>query len=183
MTRSTTFRTVLAALMLALPMALGLTARLSADEKSRLTDEVQEATAALIKRDDSLSSEIAKAAGYAVFPGVGKGGIGLGAAYGNGQVVVNGTAIAKTSLTQVTIGLQLGGQKYVEMILFEDQKTLDRFLEGKFTFAAQASAVAIASGASANAKYSDGVKVITMTIGGLMYEASLGGQKFSVDKY
>lgn len=183
MTRSTTLRTALAALVLALPVAFLLTARLSADEKSRLTEEVQEAVAKLMKRDDSLAGEIAKASGYAVFPGVGKGGLGVGAAYGNGQVIVDGTPVAKTSLTQVTIGFQLGGQKYVEMILFENQQTLDRFLEGKFTFAAQASAVAVSSGASANAKYSDGVKVITMTIGGLMYEASLGGQKFSVEKY
>jgi len=183
MTRSTRFRTVLMALALAMPMALSLTTTLVADEKSRLTEEVQEATAALIKRDDSLAGEIAKAAGYAVFPGIGKGGLGVGAAYGSGQVVVNGTPVARTKLTQVTIGFQLGGQKYVEMILFENQKTLDRFLEGKFTFAAQASAVAVSSGASANAKYSDGVKVITMTIGGLMYEASLGGQKFGIEKY
>jgi lipid-binding SYLF domain-containing protein len=183
MTRSSFLRAALTALAVALPMAFLLTTPLAADEKSRLTEEVQEATAALVKRDESLAGEIAKAAGYAVFPGVGKGGLGLGAAYGSGQVVVNGTPVARVKLTQVTIGFQLGGQKYVEMILFENQKTLDRFLEGKFTFAAQASAVAVSSGASANAKYSNGVKVITMTIGGLMYEASLGGQKFSVDKY
>lgn len=154
-----------------------------ADEKSRLTEETTEATNALVKKDPSLSAEIAKAAGYAIFPGVGKGAIGIGGAHGGGQVIVNGAPIAKTTLTQVTIGLQLGGQKYIEMILFEDQAALDRFLDGKFTMAAQASAVAVASGASANAKYSNGVKVITMAVGGLMYEASIGGQKFNVDKY
>jgi lipid-binding SYLF domain-containing protein len=154
-----------------------------ADERSRLTEETQEATDALMKHDPSLKAEISSAAGYAVFPGVGKGAIGVGGARGTGQVIVGGKPIAKTTLTQVTVGLQLGGQKYVEMILFQDKKALDQFLDGKFTMAAQASAVAAASGAAANAKYSGGVKVITMAVGGLMYEASVGGQKFGIEKY
>jgi len=154
-----------------------------ADERSRLTEEVQEAKAALIKHDSSLNGEIGKSAGYALFPGVGKGAIGVGGARGTGQVVVKGSSIAKVTLTQVTVGLQLGGQKYVELILFENQKALDQFLDGKFTMAAQASAVAAASGAAANAKYANGVKVITMAVGGLMYEASVGGQKFGIEKY
>ena len=91
--------------------------------------------------------------------------------------------VAKTTLTQVTVGLQLGGQKYRELILFQDKAALDKFLEGKFTMAAQVSAVAAASGAAANAKYANGVKVITMAVGGLMYEASVGGQKFGIEKY
>ncbi len=154
-----------------------------ADERGRLTEDTQKATAALIKHDPSLKEEIAKAAGYAIFPGVGKGGILVGGARGTGQVISGDKPIAKTTLTQVTVGLQLGGQKYVELILFENETALNRFLEGKFTMAAQASAVAAASGAAANAKYSDGVKVITMAIGGLMYEASVGGQKFGIERY
>jgi lipid-binding SYLF domain-containing protein len=154
-----------------------------ADERSRLADEAKEAVAALVKHDPTIQTEMTNAAGYAIFPGVGKGGIGLGGARGTGQVVSNGTALAKTTLTQVTVGLQLGGQKYIELILFENRAALDRFLDGKFTMAAQASAVAAASGAAANAKYADGVKVITMAIGGLMYEASVGGQKFGIERY
>jgi lipid-binding SYLF domain-containing protein len=153
------------------------------DERSRLTEETKEATEALIKHDPSLKAEIDKAPGYAIFPGVGKGGIGIGGARGTGQVIAKGKPIAKTTLTQVTVGLQLGGQKYVELILFENQAALDQFLGGKFTMAAQASAVAAASGAAANAKYSGGVKVITMAVGGLMYEASVGGQKFGIERY
>ncbi len=183
MTFATSIRTGFTAVAFALSLnALHPTPAL-ADEKSRMTEETKEATDTLVKRDPSLADEMAAAAGYAVFPGVGKGGIGLGAARGNGQVIVNGAPIAKTTLTQVTIGLQLGGQKYIEMILFENKEALDRYLAGKFTLAAQASAVAAASGASANAKYSDGVKVVTAAIGGLMYEATVGGQKFSVERY
>ena len=154
-----------------------------ADERSRLTEQAQDATAALLKHDPSIKREIASAAGYAIFPGVGKGGLGIGAARGTGQVISKGAPLAKATLTQVTLGLQLGGQKYIELILFENQAALDRFLGGTFAMAAQASAVAAASGAAANARYSDGVKVITMALGGLMYEASIGGQKFGIQRY
>lgn len=154
-----------------------------ADERSRLTEEVTEAVAKFVKTDPSVKKDMGAAAGYAVFPGVGKGGIGIGAARGTGQVLTKGKVLAKVTLTQVTVGLQLGGQKYAELILFENQEALNRFLTGAFTMAAQASAVAAASGAAANAKYANGVKVVTMTIGGLMYEASVGGQKFNVERY
>ena len=170
-------------LIIVTAIALCGAAPVRGDERSRLTEEVQEARAALIKHDTSLNSEIGKAAGYALFPGVGKGAIGVGGARGTGQVIVKGAPFAKVTLTQVTVGLQLGGQKYVELILFENQKALDQFLGGKLTMAAQASAVAAASGAAANAKYAGGVKVITMAVGGLMYEASVGGQKFGIERY
>jgi hypothetical protein len=154
-----------------------------ADDRAELTAEAKEAVAAMVKKDPSLSTEIAASAGYAIFPGVGKGAIGIGGARGTGQVIVNDTAVAKVTLTQVTLGLQLGGQKYMEMILFEDKGALDQFLSGQFTLTAQATAVALQSGAAANAKYAGGVKVVTMALGGLMYEAAVGGQKFNVDKY
>ena len=170
-------------MMAAVTSAATISASLAADDRSKLTAEAQEAASALITHDPSLKGEIDGAAGYAIFPGVGKGGIGLGGARGTGQVFSHGAAVAKTTLTQVTIGLQLGGQKYVEIILFENRAALDRFLAGKFTLSAQASAVAAKAGAAANAKYADGVKVVTMAIGGLMYEASVGGQKFGIERY
>lgn len=149
----------------------------------RLGEDGQGALMALQKKDPTLETEILSAAGYVIFAGVGKGGLGIGAARGTGQLYVKEEAIAKVTLTQVTIGLQLGGQKYIELVLLENQDALESFLASKFTMAAQVSAVAAASGASANAKYSGGVKVVTMAIGGLMYEASIGGQKFKVEKY
>jgi lipid-binding SYLF domain-containing protein len=164
-------------------LTMCLAVSIAADERSRMTDESKEAVDALVRRDESVRTEIEKAPGYAIFPGVGKGGIGVGGARGSGQVFAGGTAVAKVTLTQVTVGLQLGGQKYIELIVFENQVALDGFLAGKFTMAAQASAVAAASGGAANAKFENGVKVITMAKGGLMYEASVGGQKFNVTKY
>ncbi|MGE0450304.1 MAG: YSC84-related protein [Vicinamibacterales bacterium] len=169
--------------VLAVALGLAAAAPAGADERSRLTEEVNEARAALTEKDPSLAAEISRAAGYALFPGVGKGAMGIGAARGTGQVVVKGNHVAKVTLTQVTIGFQLGGQKYVELILFENESVLRDFMDDSFTMAAQVSAVAAASGAAANAKYTNAVKVITMAVGGLMYEASVGGQKFNVSRY
>ena len=140
---------------------------------------VTEAMAEFTKADPRLRKEIDKAAGYAIFPSVGKGAIGIGGAHGKGWVYERGTLVGETSLTQVTIGLQLGGQAYRELILFKDQTSLDDFRRGNFELDAQASAVAVTAGASANLKYNKGVAILTMAKGGLMYEASVGGQKFS----
>jgi lipid-binding SYLF domain-containing protein len=120
-----------------------------------------------------------KAYGYAVFPTVAKAGMGIGGAYGKGKVYEKGTLIGTSSLTQLTIGFQLGGQAYSEIIFFKDKKALDDFKSGNFELGAQASAVAVTAGASADADYDKGVAIFTQAKGGLMYEASVGGQKFS----
>lgn len=139
-----------------------------------------------------------KSHGYAVFPTIGKGGIGVGGAYGKGRVFVGGKHVGDTSMGQLTIGFQLGGQAYSQIIFFEDKRAFEEFSSGNFEFGAQASAVAITAGASAAAttagssagasggkndattvgKYSGGMAVFTVAKGGLMYEASIGGQKF-----
>ena len=124
-----------------------------------------------------------KARGYAVFPNVGKGGIGIGGARGSGEVFEKGNVIGKTTLTQLSIGFQLGGQAFSQIIFFKDKKSLERFTEGNFEFGASASAALISEGANASADYSDGVAVFTYSKGGLMYEASIGGQKFSYAEY
>ena len=121
--------------------------------------------------------------GYAVLYSVGKGGIGVGGASGKGTVYEAGTPVADVRMTQVTVGLQLGGQKYAEVIFFEDEEAYDRFMGDNFEFSAQTSAIALKSGVSANAEYRDGVLVFTMAIGGLMYEASVGGQKFKTEEF
>jgi len=97
---------------------------------------------------------------------------------GNGIVYERGVMIGKAKMSQVSVGFQLGGQAYRELIFFENQESLDRFKKNKFEFSAQASAVAAKAGASANAQYRDGVMIYTQQKGGLMYEASVGGQKF-----
>lgn len=105
--------------------------------------------------------------------------MGVGGAYGKGEVYERGRLVGYSSITQLTIGLQLGGQAYSEIIFFRDRSDLDDFRNGNFEFGAQASAVAITAGASANAGYSNGVAVFTLAKGGLMYEATVAGQKFN----
>ena len=135
------------------------------------------------KNISSLKPYFKKARGYAVFPNVGKGGIGIGGARGKGEVFEKGNVIGSTTLTQVSIGLQLGGQAFSQIIFFKDKKSLERFTQGNFEFGASASAALISEGANASADYSDGVAVLTFSKGGLMYEASIGGQKFSYKEY
>ncbi len=121
--------------------------------------------------------------GYAVFPTVSKGAIGVGGAIGSGVVFEKGKAIGKASLTQVTVGAQLGGQTYSEVIFFETPPAFTDFKKGTLALAAQASAVAASKDASANAKYENGVAVFTTGKGGLMFEASVGGQKFAFEPF
>jgi lipid-binding SYLF domain-containing protein len=139
--------------------------------------------AAVIKKfkekDPGMAKVFADAHGYAVFPTVGKGGIGVGAARGKGYVYQRGRLIGRSTLTQVTIGLQLGGQVYSEVVFFKDAAALDNFKKGKLKLDAQASAIALTARASADLGYRKGVAIVTMAKGGLMYEASVGGQKFS----
>jgi len=137
--------------------------------------------AAFKKTDPGIDTFFSKAHGYVVFPEITKGAIGVGGAAGDGTVFERGTAIGSSSMTQVTIGLQLGGQTYSEVILFKDKEALDNFKRGKYELAAGASAIALKEGASKTADYNNGVAIFTMGTGGLMFEASIGGQKFSFE--
>jgi lipid-binding SYLF domain-containing protein len=146
--------------------------------KIALSGKVKDAIDLAEKEDPGLKKFFDEAAGYAIFPTVGKGAIGIGGAYGKGELYEGGRLVGYCDLTQVSIGFALGGQGYTEFIFFETNTALDNFKSGNFAFAAQVSAVAIKSGVSANAKYENGVAVFTMSEAGLMYEASIGGQKF-----
>ena len=145
--------------------------------------------------------------GYAVFSSIGKGGIGIGGAHGKGEVYVGGKRVGQTKMNQITYGLQLGGQVCSQMIFFRDKRALEDFTSGNFEFGAQATAVALTAGAqasnstggggntssgtdadsskvNANEKQYDGrsgMAVLTIAKGGLMYEATLGGQKFKYE--
>lgn len=120
-----------------------------------------------------------KAYGYAVFPTVTKGGLGIGAAHGKGDVFEKGSFIGTANMIQVTFGAQIGGQQYSEIIFFKDKVAIEDFKANKVKLGAQASAIAATSGVSADAAYSEGVAVFTLSKTGLMYEASIAGQKFT----
>ena len=149
----------------------------------KIINDAATAKTAFIQADGLMQSLFNNSYGYAIFPNVGKGGIGIGGAAGNGAVYQGGSVIGMGKMTQVTVGFQWGGQAYREVIFFENKAAMDRFKENKIELSAQASAVAATAGASANAKYRDGVMIFTQTKGGLMYEASIGGQKFKYNPF
>jgi len=139
--------------------------------------------------------------GYAIFPTIGKGGIGIGGAHGKGRVYSRGVHVGDSTMTQVTVGFQLGGQAFSQIVFFEDLRALKEFTSGNFEFSAQATAVAITAGVSAEANtgggtsagvsggsnnaetvhggYRKGMAIVTVAKGGLMYDAARGGQKYT----
>jgi lipid-binding SYLF domain-containing protein len=145
----------------------------------RIAADSRKAKSEFIKTDKLMQSLFNNAYAYVIFPNVGKAGAGVGGAAGNGVVYQKGGLIGSAKMKQLSIGLQMGGQLYSEVIFFESADALNKFKDGKFEFSGQASAVAVKAGASANVKYREGVMVFTRAKGGLMYEASLGGQKFN----
>jgi lipid-binding SYLF domain-containing protein len=146
-------------------------------EKKKL--EVAQAIEGLVADDAGVQRFFDDSHGYAVFPSVGKGGFVVGGAHGTGLVYEQGALIGQSTLKQVNVGLQLGGQSYIQVIFFQGEADLERFRSGKLEFSGQASAVAITEGASADIDYAKGVAVVSKAKGGLMFEASLGGQTFS----
>jgi lipid-binding SYLF domain-containing protein len=189
--------TIQASLLALLMTLTAITARADDNDETSYRDTIK-----VFENAGESGSFFAKSYGYAVFPTIGKGGIGIGGAYGKGRVYAEGNYVGDTSMTQVTIGFQFGGQAYSQIIFFEDKRAFDEFTTGEFAFGAQATAVAITAGASASASTSGtsagasggkndattttagtgfhkGMAVFTVAKGGLMYEASIGGQKFS----
>ncbi len=143
--------------------------------------KAQEAIAAFLEKDPSIQRFFDSAAGYVVIPTVGKAGFGIGGARGKGVLYENGEVTAVVTLSQLSFGFQWGGQAYSEFIFFEDEATLTNFKRGNYELGAQASAVAITAGVSADAEFNGGMAIFTQVKGGLMYEASVGGQKFKVE--
>ena len=135
------------------------------------------------KKIRRLKPYFREASGYAVFPNIGKIGFGFGGARGSGEVFEDGKVIGSSTVTQLTFGYQLGAQAFSQIIFFQNKKDLDKFINGNFEFGASVSAALITEGANASADFKNGVAVMTFSKGGLMYEASIGGQKFSFESY
>ena len=148
-------------------------------KKTELHTSVMSTMSRIEALDPTLKKHIDSAYGYAIFPSVAKGGAIVGGAYGRGEVYEQGKRVGWSDLSQATIGAQLGGQSFSELILFENKAALDNFKNGNLKFAATASAVAMKSGAADTAKYTEGVLVFVEPLAGLMVEAAIGGQSFS----
>jgi lipid-binding SYLF domain-containing protein len=162
-------------LALVMSLAAGLlgscaTAPASPEDKAALVMQTE---------DPSLGALLQKGYGYSLFPNVGKGGLVVGGAYGRGVVYERGQHIGYSDLSQGSVGLQVGGQSFSELLVFENKEALERFKAGRFGFAAGASAVVLKAGAATNATFVDGVAVVVQPIGGVMVEAAIGGQQFT----
>lgn len=169
---------LLAAALLALSVAACSVSPRAGYRANQLDDVTQETVYRFQQTDPGIENLFRSSIGYAVFPTVGAGAAGVGGAYGRGQVYENGQFIGYCDMTQASVGVQLGGQAYSEVIFFNSQDAMDWFKSGEFSFSGQASAVALKEGVSANANFRNGVAVYTQAKGGLMYQASIGGQKF-----
>ena len=187
----------LRALLPALAASVALAGLAAAPTPARADDYAD--TVQLFKNAGQSGTFFNKAHGYAVFPTIGKGALGIGGARGKGRVYVQGRHVGDTTLTQVSIGFQVGGQAFSQIVFFEDERAFREFSSGQFGFGAGVSAVAITAAASASAsttgatagvsggkkdattsgEYYRGMAVFTIAKGGLMYEAALAGQKFS----
>lgn len=146
--------------------------------KPELIKDSNETLQTMIQKTPKLESFYNESFGYVVFPKITKAGIGVGGAMGKGIVFRNHQVVGLSKLKQASFGLQFGGQQYSEIIFFENQESFEKFTNGKLKFDGQASAVALKEGVSIDLAYQDGVAVYTLTKGGLMYEASIGGQHF-----
>jgi lipid-binding SYLF domain-containing protein len=156
-------------------------------------------TIAVFKNAGASGTFFSRSYAYAVFPTVGSGALGVGGAYGKGRVYVHGVYSGNATMGQVSVGFQAGGKAYSQIIFFEDKRALDEFESGNFEFGADASVVAVTAGANAGAAtngassgvsvgqndattrgiYQKGMAVFTVAKGGLLFSASIAGQKFS----
>jgi lipid-binding SYLF domain-containing protein len=166
-------RTSAITLLLAATLGMNLGAR--ADD---LKAGAEEALKAFKAADSSLAKLLDEAVGYAIFPSVGKGGFIIGGQRGKGLVFQNGKAIGEATMTEVNIGAQIGGETFSELILFQTPESLRDFKASNWEMSARVSAVAASEGAAKAAKFDQGVGVFTLTKGGLMAAATVGGQKF-----
>jgi lipid-binding SYLF domain-containing protein len=150
----------------------------ASDAHATTVAKVKETVATFKRKDPGIKRFFKDSYAYAVFPTVGKAGIGIGGAYGTGRVYQHGKFTGSAKLSQLSIGLQWGGQAYSEVIFFQNKASYSRFVDGKLKIGAQISAVAVNQGAAANASFNQGIAIFTATKGGLMYEAAISGQVF-----
>lgn len=155
-----------------------LTIQAQSAKDQKIIDAAALAKEDFIKADGLLKNIFRDSYAYAIFPTVGKAGLAVGGALGNGAVYEQGELVGMAKLMQLNVGFQAGGQSYREVIFFENKEVFEQFKQDNIKLAAQASAVVANEGAAAAAKFQNGVMIFTQVIGGLMYEASVGGQKF-----
>lgn len=154
------------------------TASAQTEKDKKIMSDAEMAKSKLIAMSSDIKPFFGTSSGCAIFPNVGKGGLILGGASGNGVVYEDGTMVGMADLKELSVGLQAGGQAVIEVIFFETDSALAQFKEGNFELSAEISAVVLDKGKSKNLAYSDGVLVVAIPKGGLMADISVVGQKF-----
>jgi lipid-binding SYLF domain-containing protein len=162
---------------LAAGLAVGCASVDTAQEKQVLVKQATTSRQAWINDDPTIEGVTKKGYGYAFFPDVGSGGFIVAGSHGNGVVYEQGRHVGYAELTGGSLGLTVGGQKYSELVVFENKAAMDRFKKGEMNFGANANAVIAKSGAGASAAFVNGVAVLVRPLAGAMAEASLGGQQ------
>jgi lipid-binding SYLF domain-containing protein len=178
-----TIRAALIGTLILLMATASVRAGWDPNEKARMIRSADAAIGEFKKADSSLGTYFSQAHGYAVYPSIAKGGFIVGGATGKGVVYRGGSPVGSSRLSQGTFGAQIGGQSYSQIIFFQDKSAFERFKSGNLKFSAQATAVAATEGAAKAAAYEGGVAVFTLVKGGLMAEASIGGQHFSYEAF
>lgn len=170
---------VVAALAIVAGLTGCSTAPKTPEQKRSLQAEADATIVSMTSKDASLRNFINNAYGYAVFPNIGKGGVLVGGAYGRGIVYEQGRPVGFAELNQGSVGAQIGGQTYAEMIVFENQNALSKLKSGNFDIGGEVSAVALKAGAAREARFNNGIAVFQMPKGGLMAAAAINGQKLN----
>jgi lipid-binding SYLF domain-containing protein len=186
MRRENTMRKISGVMMLlALAAALAATAVMASgwdpQEEQKNVAAAEETIKSFKAAEPGLEVYFKDAYAYAAFPTIGKGGLVFGGSYGTGTVFESGKVVGAAKVTSLSVGLQAGGESYSELIFFKDKETFENFKNGNVKLSAQASAVAADKGAAAKASYNEGVAVFVKSKGGLMADASVGGQKFKFE--
>jgi len=159
------------------------TAQVSKSDYSVDIAKAEQTRKEFLKTDPGLQHFFDNSYGYAILPSIGKGGLVVGGAHGKGIVFVDGKPVGVTEMTQLTIGGQIGGKSYAEIIFFKSKAEYEVFITGRYEVAVTLAAVALDYGVSNDMAYSDGVAIVTKDNGGLMAEATVGGQKFSYNPF
>jgi hypothetical protein len=151
----------------------------AAQTDAQLINEARQTISLYRQKDPSIEGFFRRSAAYVVFPSIGKGGLGIGAAHGTGVLFENDAPVGRVTMNQVSVGAQAGGQEFSQIVFYAVPKAVAELKQGKAELSGQLSAVALNAGAAADANFKNGVAVFTAAKGGLMFEASVGGQKFS----
>jgi lipid-binding SYLF domain-containing protein len=150
----------------------------AAQTDTQLVNESRQTIAVYRQKDPGIDGFFRRSVAYVVFPGIGKGGLGIGGAHGTGILFENNAPVGKVTMTQVSIGAQAGGEEFSEIVFYDVPKAVAELKQGHAELSGNLSAVALKQGAAAHTQFKNGVAVFTATKGGLMLEASVGGQKF-----